>query len=125
MEGAARVEATAFWHVRRGYFFLQRFIHQTAVFVVNQTLTKNHGWPDYRTSSSFIRQAAGKASYQQEDYQNRQNSAGNQPDFETGFPVVPSVILRGDCEVFVVFLILRKSRLIDMLHAVIDVQFLQ
>lgn len=125
MEGAARVEATSFRHVRCGYFLLQGFVHQTAVLIVDQTLTKDHGWPNYRTSSSFVRQAAGDARYQQEDYQNRQDGAGNQPDFKAGPQVIPSVIIRGDCEVLVVLLILHESRLIDMLHAMIDVQFLR
>lgn len=84
MESAARVEASSFWHVRCSYFLLQRFVHQTAVLVVNETLTEDQGWPDHRSPSSFVRQAAGDARYQQEDYQDRQNSTGNQPDFEAG-----------------------------------------
>lgn len=84
MEGAARVEATSFRHVRRGYFLLQRLVHQTAVLVVDQTLTEDQGWPDHRTASSFVRQEAGDARYQQEDHQNGQDGTGNQPDLEAG-----------------------------------------
>lgn len=77
MEGAAGVEATSFWHVRCGYLFLQGFVDQTAIFIVDQTLTKDHRRPENGATSSFVRQTASDARYQQEHDQNEQDSTGN------------------------------------------------
>lgn len=49
VEGAARVKAATFWHVRSGEFFLERFVDQAAVLVVHEALAKDHGRPQDRT----------------------------------------------------------------------------
>lgn len=122
MEGAAWVEATSFWHVRCCYLFLQGFVDQTAILIVDQTLTKDHRWPENRAASPFTCHVEGKSRCQEKHDQNEQDGTGNQPDFETRPQIIPRVIFRGDREVFVIFLIFHESRIIGI-YAVIDVQF--